>query len=314
MNNDYTNPTQEDFQSALAAEFDLPPAEDSTPAAPTPKPEEVEPVTPPADQAQVPPAADATPAVGEPAKPEGDVTTPPVDEAPKFATKDDVAAALREYNQETTGRIENVKQATEQVIEKLYPEGIDRNIYDTNGQVIKTAQDIVDRGLMKDNGEEFTYEEAASFILQAQQKMNQNVEDLNNWAEKVAEDNISLIESNKRVMAKWGDTLKALPQDMVEQLATAYTTKQVKFDKTNSYVTEMSMTPEEFYDTVLAPYSRLAQSIAAKEQQAAITQSQTAASQQADRNGIPPQRGSAVTKSNTGDPMLDALIDEMNKD
>lgn len=315
---DENTSTAPDFQGALAAEFGLdPPAEsttstDSTPPADT----KAEPETPPAAEAQVPPTEVETPPAGEPAKPQGgEEPVPPTDpEAPKFMTKDDVVDAMRQYNQETAGRLDQVSSASKEIIGTLYPEGIDSNIYDTNGNVIKTAQDIVDRGLVNERtGEPFSYEEAASFMLEAGQKMTKNVEELNNWAEKVAEENINLMEGNKRVMDKWGETLKALPKETVEALAEKYITKLLKFDKTNSYITEMAMTPEEFYDTALSPYSQLSQSIASQKQADEAAKTQAATTEQSERNGIPPQRGQSDVRANTGDPMLDALVDELKK-
>lgn len=316
-----TKPTETDFQDALAAEFDLPPSTDEI-TQPAPAPAvvaEAEPVVPPVAEVQVPPSEATTPPEGEPVTPpvvEADPNDTPIVEpdTTKFATKDDVVDALRQYNQETTGRIDRVKEATNQVIESLYPTGLDRNIYDTNGNVIKTAQDIVDRGLINDKtGEPYEYDQAASFILEAHQKMNQNIEELNGWAERVAEENISLIEGNTRVMEKWGDTLSTLSKETVEQLAETYITKQLKFDDTNSYITEMSMTPEEFYSVVLAPYAQLNETLAAKTALEATVKAQEQRSEQMERNGIPPQRGASDVQANTGDPMLDALVNELNK-
>jgi len=235
-------------------------------------------------------------------------------EEPKFATKDDVRDALHEYQKETSERISRVNEAKQGIISKVHPEGIDQKIYDSNGNVIKTAQDIVDRGLINEaTHEPFTYEEAASFMLQAQQKTAENIKELETWAEGIAEKNINLMESNARVMAKWGETLSKLPKETVEKLAETYITKQVRFDDTGSYVTDVAMSPEDFYDTVMAPYSELNAALAAKAQLEEATQQQEQAAEQQERNGIPPQRGTSSVKANTGDPMLDALVDELNK-
>jgi hypothetical protein len=219
---------------------------------------------------------------------------------------------MREYNEQTTGRISQIHEARDEIISKLHPEGIDQNIYDTEGNVIKTAQDIVDRGLVNERtGDAFTYEEAASFMLQAQQQMAKNVEELNQWADNVAEQNISLLESNQRVMSEWGDVLKAMP-NIANQLAERYVTTQIKFDKTGSYITEMHMSPEDFYALTLSPYKQLGEAMAKQEAQAAQTQQVEQQNEQSERMGLP-QRGQSATRSNTGDDMLDALIDEMNK-
>lgn len=327
--------TESDFQDALATEFGLvpdsatpPAADDTPPTPPAPAPADDDAgATPPAAEEQVPPAGD-TPPAGEPANPQGDATPPAAGEEeqppaageaeqPKPLTPDDIKAAIREANQETAQRVDQVHSAREEIISKIYPGGIDRNIYDSDGKVIKTAQDIVDRGLINERtNEAYTYEEAASFVLEANRKMTENINELNQWAENVAEQNISLVESNKRVMDQWGETLKAMP-DVAKELAETYITTQLEFDKTGSYITRMGMSPEQFYSTVLAPYKQMGATMAqqqAAEQAAAQQQAaQAAAAQQQERNGLPPQRGTAETKANTGDPMLDALVDELNK-
>jgi hypothetical protein len=80
------------------------------------------------------------------------------------------------------------------------------------------------------------------------------------------------------------------------------------------------MSPEAYYNRALAPYKQLGQALAEKQ---ALEAAQVAAAQeearqqqqdeQAERNGMPPQRGTSDVKANTGDPMLDALVDELNK-
>src|SRR5206468_9029324 len=95
------------------------------------------------------------------------------------------------------------------------------------------------------------------FMLEAGKKMAENIDELEKWAEDIAEKNISLMDSNKRVMEKWGETLKTLSKEQVERLANTYIQKQLKFGPDNQYVTDVSMTPEEFYDIALSPYAEL---------------------------------------------------------
>lgn len=234
-------------------------------------------------------------------------------EAPKPLTQEDIRAAIAADRSETQGRVDSVHRASEEIISNLYPEGIDRTIYDSEGRAIKTAQDIVDRGLVKENGEAYTYEEAASFILEANRKMDANIEELQNWAEGIAEKNVSLLEGNQRVMSKWGEVLDGLDKEKREQLAATYIQKQLRFDKSNSYILEMAMTPEEFYDLALAPYTQLREANSRAEALEKQQQERQQQQEQAERNGIPPQRGTSEVKSNTGDAFLDALVDELAK-
>lgn len=341
MNEDSSN----EFLDALNKEFGIePPTPETPPENPVTPPE-----TPPQDptpgtngeggeeqkpavtEGQAAPEGDGDkPTEGEPAKPSGEeqpqldengnpkAPEPPKPEEPKFATKDDIKEAMREYNSDVAGRVDRVNSARDEVINVLHPEGIDKNIYDSNGKIIKTAQDIVDRGLFKPGTEEpFTYEEAASWLLNAQRQTNENIAEMQQYAENVAETNVSLVESNQRVLEQWGDVLKAMPK-LADELAETYINTQLTWDKTKSFVTNVSMSPEQFYQLTLAPYKQLAehmvQSNQSAEAQAAKEAAEAAAAEQAERTGIPPQRGTSATKANTGDPMLDALIDELGKE
>lgn len=240
----------------------------------------------------------------------------------KPLSKEDILAALNERDSALSNRVDKVKEAADEVIEKLYPQGIDKNIYDTDGNVIKTAQDIVDRALVNPNtNEPFTYEQAASFMLEAGRQMTENIEQLREYATEIAEKNVNLLEGNNQVIAKWGDTLKALPKETVDMLADTYMKTQLKFDKTNSYITEMAMSPEDFYNIALSPYSKLNEAIAknaeletAAQAAAAAEQQREAEAEQAERTGgIPPQRGTSATKPNTGNEFTDALVEELMK-
>lgn len=294
------NTGTDDFQDAFASEMSDAPEEVATPD-PIPTKEES------ANEE----AVESTEKEDEPTE---EAAEEPVEE-PKFATKDDVKAALKEYNTETTGRVSQVTEARDEIIGKLHPEGIDRSIYDTNGDAIKTAQDIVDRGLVNERtGEAYNYDEAASFILEANRQMDANVKELNEWADTVAEQNISLVESNKRVMEDWSDILSTLPKDQVEKLANDYISTQLEFDKSNSYITRMGMSPEAFYGHALSPYRQFNSQMAEKAATEAKEQKEAQTSEQSERNGgIPPQRGASNVKANTGDPMMDALMDELKK-
>lgn len=349
-----SNDTPSDFTAAFEAEMGVtPPANDPTPPAPTPVDGEGEGGEQPSkastegEQPVSPPAGTPQPKVDEPAAPqdgekpngEGEEPSKPAEDGqkketaeetanregqeaagtdePKPLTSEDIKKAIAEANSESTQRIERVQHVRDEIISTVHPEGIDKNIYDSNGNVIKTAQDIVDRGLINEHtGEPYTYEQAAQFILEANRQMTENVEQLNSWAESVAEQNINLHEGNQRVMEKWGDILQAMPE-LAKDLAAKYITKQLEFDKTNSYITKMAMTPEEFYDTVMPPYRKLGEALANKrveeENAAAQQQQQEQQQEQAERTGLPPQRGQSAVKANTGDPMLDALVDELAK-
>lgn len=335
------NTTQADFSAALEQEFGLEPGSASEPVAEPKEELKEDDPTPPA-----PAVEEEAPVEAPKEAPKEDEEESPNDDKPGAApadsetaeekanrevaeaaeqdntplTADDIRKVLEEDRTASQGRIDNVHLARDQIISTLHPEGIDKNIYDTNGNVIKTAQDIVDRGLVNQRtGEPYTYEEAASFMLEANQKMQKNIEELNDWAENIAEQNVSLMESNTRVMDKWGDILQAMP-DHAKTWAENYIATQLEFDETGSYITRMAMSPEQYYELVAGPYRKLGEALvkqneleASQKAAAEAKAAQEAKNEQNERNGLPPQRGTSATRANTGDPMLDALVDELNK-
>jgi methyl-accepting chemotaxis protein len=246
-------------------------------------------------------------------KAEDDEKQPSTAEQPGYATKDDVAAALREYTQEQTDRSSLLKRASTEVIEKMYPDGIDKNIYDSNGNKIETAQDIIDRGLANpQSGELFdTYEEAASWLLNAQRTTNQNAEDLQNYADDVAEVNVDLNNGIQRIDAEWGQVLDSMPK-VAEQIKNNYENTLVKDSKTG-LVTKAPIDIKQFYDSALAPYMQLGEQMAKNEQLEKMQKDRQAVDDRDERIDMP-SRGSSKTKANTGDEFVDALIDEINEE
>lgn len=300
-----------EFFTALEEEFKQDSPDEASQVKPVEEPPvETPPVEKPAETTEEKPAEDKpvneTPAEGDADKSDEKVKEDP---APKFATKSDVIDAMREYNQQTAERTTTLSTARDEVIKVIHPEGIDKNIYDTSGNVIKTAQDIVDRDLLNPKtNEPFTYEQAASWLLESQRQMDENVNELMSYAEGVAEVNISLNESEKDVMAKWGDVLKAMP-NVAKELYDNYI-KTVEFDKTGSYAVKAPIDPMTFYSMALAPYMQLADTMTELETMRG-TAAQQEEEQQRDERISLPQRGSSKVKSNTGDAMLDALMDEL---
>lgn len=267
------------------------------------------PETPEPEEAPEPEEQEETP------KPEEEAPeTKEDEEAPKFATKEDIIAALREDRESTSKHQAEVQQFSEtvkkSVIEQLHPDGIDNKLYDSNGKVINTAQDIVDRGLINpDTQEPFEYEEAARWMLNAQQTMNKQVEDLNAYAEQVADVYVNLKEGNDRVEELYGDYLKVMP-GVAQQLSEAYAKTLVKDE--NGIVIRAPLDPVEYYQMSLAPYIKLGEEMVAKSEREAREAKEAEEVQKNERMGLP-QRGQSKSKPNTGDPFLDALIEEMEE-
>lgn len=233
---------------------------------------------------------------------------PQAPEQPHYATKQDVLDAMAEYNQAQSSRIDEVNNLSNEIIQKYYPNGIDQTLRTTDGTEIKTAQDIVDLGLTKPNGEEYTYEEAAQWIMDQRQQISRNLDEIRDSAMAVAETNQSLLNSMDRVRAEYGDLLAVVPE-INAQVTNAYL-KTLTIDQERGIVTNAPVDMVEFYRMALAPYKQLAGEIGRRKEIEAELEKRKAVIGRDDRQGLK-QRGTSNSKSNTGDKFVDAFIDEL---
>ena len=178
------------------------------------------------------------------------------DEIPeKFATKDDIKAALREMDAEKKTYESDHKGMQNEVLEKLFPEGVDRVLRDSDGDPINGIDDLT-KLVNPKTGDLFTEEEAGRWLLEAQQKLNQDIQQLEAYASDIVDTNISLKDGSDRVAELYGDLLKSIP-DMADQLLEAYSKTLVRDPKTG-IVIKAPVDVVEFYNIALAPYKDVA--------------------------------------------------------
>ena len=67
-------------------------------------------------------------------------------------------------------------------------------------------------GLTKQNGEEFTYEEAAQWIMDQRQSISRNLDEIKDNAALIAETNQNLLDGMDRIRAEYGDPLATIPE------------------------------------------------------------------------------------------------------
>ena len=221
---------------------------------------------------------------------------PQAPEQPHYATKQDVLDAMAEYNQAQSSRIDRVNNLSNEIIQKYYPNGIDQTLRTTDGTEIKTAQDIVDLGLTKPNGEEYTYEEAAQWIMDQRQQISRNLDEIRDSAMAVAETNQSLLNSMDRVRAEYGDLLAVVPE-INAQVTNAYL-KTLTIDQERGIVTNAPVDMVEFYRMALAPYKQLAGEIGRRKEIEAELEKRKAVIGRDDRQGLK-QRGTSNSKNLT---------------
>jgi len=241
---------------------------------------------------------------------EDESETPQEPETPQFATKQDVKDAMTEYNQAQTAKIDQVNSLRDEIIQKYYPDGIDQTLRASDGTEIKTAQDIVDMGLTKANGEEFTYEEAAQWIMDQRQSISRNLDEIKDNAVLIAETNQTLLDGMDRIRAEYGDLLATIPE-INKQVSDMYL-KTLTVDQERGIVTNAPVDIVEYYRSALAPYKQLNDEISRRKEVEAELEKRKAVIGRDDRQGLS-QRGTSKSKSNTGDPFVDAFIDELGE-
>jgi hypothetical protein len=201
-------------------------------------------------------------------------------------TKRAVKEALQEIDEARVSRSSQVEALKREVAETLYPEGIDRQLRDSDGDPITGIDDLTNL-INPKTGDLFTEEEAGTWLLSAQQKLNQDIETVEKFIENVAEVNANITENAQRVAAKYGDILSA-DDKLRERLIQAYDKTLVKDPKTgvtlNAPVDVM-----EFFDIALE--SKLADKIVADQaaaEKAKADAAKAAKDGQSDRGDLKP--------------------------
>lgn len=171
------------------------------------------------------------------------------EEAPAPLTKEDIQAAFREARESDRATEKELEELTNEVISKYHPEGLSNVLIDDRtGKELKVPQDVVDA-----SGGKLSIEEAASWLMNEQYKLDQAVNKIKDDARKIAETNANFDTGAKRVLGKYEPVFKAFEkQGIQEKIYKAYM-KQVKMDDKNGLVLS-APDIEEFYDLVMEPY------------------------------------------------------------
>lgn len=166
----------------------------------------------------------------------------------KTSTKEAIKEALQEIDDAKASRTSQVDAFKKEVAETLYPEGIDRQLRDSDGDPITGIDDLT-KLINPRTGELFTDEEAGSWLLSAQQKLNKDVEQVERFIEQVAEVNVNVKSGAERVAEKYGEILRA-DDKLRLRLIAAYDKTLVKDPKTGVTINN-PIDVEEFFDMAL---------------------------------------------------------------
>lgn len=166
------------------------------------------------------------------------------------STKEAVKEALQEIETSKADRSAKVESLRLEVAKTLYPEGLDRTLRDSDGDPIRGIDDLT-KLINPKTGDFFTEEEAGSWLLSAQQKLNQQVQQVEAFIEDVAETNLQLEEGAARVVQKYEKVLTANP-DLKDRLLAGYNKTLVKDPKTGIAI-KAPVDVVEFFDLALEP-------------------------------------------------------------
>ena len=169
---------------------------------------------------------------------------------PNASTKEAVKEALQEIEATKTDRSNRLESFKSEVASKLYPEGIDRQLRDSDGDPITGIDDLT-KLINPATQDYFTDEEAGAWLLAAQRKLNEDVQTVEKFVEDVAETNFQIEAGAARVVEKYGKVLKENPQ-LADRLLAGYNKTLIK-DPNTGVAIKAPVEVEEFFDLALEP-------------------------------------------------------------
>lgn len=222
------------------------------------------------------------------------------EEEEKFATKDDIRAALAEQERLREANLTNRRTMRNELRDELFPEGIDIDlqIKDSDNGIITGPSQIAGKLINPGTQELFTYEEAKDYWDNAQKAIDKKVEEREQLIDSYAENNQSFFEGSQLVEQKYGAFLKNNPEIakklLDNYLASAKVTK-------SGYITEMPINVVAYYDDVMSPMNSVASQMELERQgQEARKVAQEEKTKQAERADLPVNNNNTPTKKKDG--------------
>lgn len=128
---------------------------------------------------------------------------------------------------------------------------------DADGDPIRTVADVMK--LHNPNTKKnFTEEEATMWLLQAQKHLSEKLQEVEGKVQQIAEVNITLKDQSDNIRSRYGELLKSNPNGIREKLWDAFQ-KTLEKDPKTDIIIKAPVSLEDFYDTALAPYAKLAE-------------------------------------------------------
>lgn len=199
------------------------------------------------EEPETPPANPEKPTEENPEAPKNP-ETPPVEDTPKPLTEEGVLRILNQARTEERNSTQELRNTYDDVLNAYYPEGLSTTLETPDGKKLQTPQDVVDAS----NGE-MTIEQATQWLMNEQYKLEQNVQNIQRQAAKIADTTVNFRRDSLAVLEKYEPLFKAYPQ--LQTKAFNLLMKQVRADESKGVILEA---PDvfELYDTYLEPYQQ----------------------------------------------------------
>ena len=128
-------------------------------------------------------------------------------------------------------------------------------LQDADGDPIRTIADVM-KLRNPITGESFTEAEAATWLVSAQQQFNQNLAQIDNQIDQIAEVQLDLKDQADMITYEYGELLKAMPE-LQKKLWVEYE-KTLITDSKTGIITKAPVSLNNFYRMALKPYVDLA--------------------------------------------------------
>lgn len=181
----------------------------------------------------------------DPEKPEGE----------EVSKTDSSATTARIEQRQSQAQYERVKSdMISDIREKMYKD-LPTELVDGDGDPIRSIEDVM-KHIDPRTGEPFTEEAAGLWFLNATQQFKQNLANINQRVEKIAEVNIAVKDEADVVNEKYGEILKN-NTDLRDRLWAQFEKTLVK-DPQTGIIIDMPVSLLEFYDITMSPYANQA--------------------------------------------------------
>jgi hypothetical protein len=245
--------------------------------------------------------ADDKPAEGEPAE-----------EAAKPLTREDIRAAMREEQaareEATSQRTTYSSQVRNDLKEALKLDSTYTTVALDDGTPISSVDQLT-KVLNPATDEPYTREEAATLLLDARKIVDENVAAYEKRVDDLTDLNVNFKEQSDEVDRLYGDILKTFPEQATKLLE-GYK-KTFKTDEGGTYVTDVPISPLDYYGPALAPLRNATDQVNQQEADTKAAEEKAAKAEAAKEEQE--DRGDLGGTASPGQPKPDLLGDAISK-